>query len=298
MSIIEKAASRLNQQAKIPPARSVPVSPPVLVQAQALPSTPADEVEPSQAADYARENIPSPNRFDIDLLRLQQMGLVTPETGRTAIAEEFRLIKRPIIEKAFSAEPGSKKRGNLIMVTSAMPGEGKTFCSVNLAMSIAMELDHTVLLVDADVARPSVPRYLGLEAEQGLLDLLHNPDLDVRDVMYSTNVERLRVLPAGRSNRRATELLASQAMSRLLEELASRYPDRIIIFDSPPVLLTSEARALASQMGQIVMVVEAEGTTQRGLKEALRQIGSNDNVNLIYNKAQAFPGTRYYGGYY
>jgi exopolysaccharide/PEP-CTERM locus tyrosine autokinase len=176
------------------------------------------------------------------------------------------------------------------MVTSSLPGEGKTFCAINLAMSIAMELDHTVLLVDADVARPSVLRTLGLPAQRGLMDILLDDKLDLSDVMLRTNVDTLSILSAGASNPRATELLASQSMSNLVYEIANRYPDRIVIFDSPPLLLTSEAHVLASHMGQIVMVIEAETTTQHAVSESLRQLEGCSNVNLVYNKMRDFPG--------
>jgi exopolysaccharide/PEP-CTERM locus tyrosine autokinase len=238
-------------------------------------------------------------RVDLNLARLHELGMVTPDGGRTAIAEEFRLIKRPVIEKAFNQPSGStNNHGNLVMVTSSLPGEGKTFCAVNLAISIAMEMDHTVLLVDADVARPSVPRFLGLKNEAGLMDILLDDKLDLADVMLKTNIDSLTFLPAGRSHRHATELLASQTMSRLLDEIARRYPDRIVIFDSPPVLLTTESRVLASQMGQIVMVVEAQKTTQHAVKTVLRQLGSSANVSLLYNKSRGFSDNEYYGHYY
>jgi exopolysaccharide/PEP-CTERM locus tyrosine autokinase len=240
----------------------------------------------------------TPKHCTINLAKLRQSGIITPDAEKTQIAEEFRLIKRPLIKNAFHQDTGHIQNGNLIMVTSALAGEGKTFCSINLAISIAMERDHTVLLIDADVARPSIPDYLGLQAERGLLDVLLDDKLELADVMIKTNVDKLSILTAGRKNKHATELLASQGMSELLKEIAERYSDRIVIFDSPPLLLTSEARVLASQMGQIVLVVAAEKTPQQTVKEALRQIESCDVVNLIYNKASEFPGGEYYGYYY
>lgn len=249
------------------------------------------------AADEVSLYRQQPKTAEINIARLQDLGILTPDGGRSVIAEEFRYIKRPLIENAFR-KTNPIRHGNLIMVTSAMPGEGKTFCAINLAMSIAMEMDHTVLLVDADVARPSVPHYLGLEVEGGLMDLLLNEKSDFASVMLNTNIERLRLLPSGHSHKRATELLASQAMSNLLEEIATRYPDRIVIFDSPPILLTSEARALAHQMGQIVLVVAAESTTQHGVKDAINKIGNHPNISLVYNKAKGFPGMGYYAEYY
>ena len=237
-------------------------------------------------------------KVEINLERLAASNMVTSDGGRVLVAEEFRAIKRPLIENAFSQNGRPVNRNNLIMVTSALPGEGKTFTAINLAISIAMELDHTVLLVDADVARPSILRTLGLKSEAGLMDVLLDSKLDISDVLLKTNIDTLTILPAGKNHRHATELLASQAMSTLLDEIASRYPDRIVIFDSPPLLLTSEARVLASQMGQIVVVVEAEATTMHAVKTALGQLEACSNINLVYNKARSFPGQGNYGHYY
>ncbi|WP_317202227.1 XrtA-associated tyrosine autokinase [Janthinobacterium sp.] len=237
---------------------------------------------------------------ELDLEHMREMGLVTAAGGRTTLVEEFRAVKRPLIKGAFTPPSAGQKPGNLIMVTSSLPGEGKTYCSINLAMSIAMEMDHTVLLIDADVARPSVLRTLGLRLpnQRGLMDILLDDTLELADVMLRTNVDTLTILAAGSSNTRATELLASQAMAALVYEIANRYPDRIVIFDSPPLLLTSEAHVLATHMGQIVVVVEAESTTQQALKEALQQLEGLNNVNLLYNKTQAFHGAENYNYHY
>jgi len=247
------------------------------------------------AFDYA--DAPHAKHCEINLLKLQQLGMITQDGGRTPLAEDFRIIKRPLLRNAREAGNGQINHGNLIIVTSALPGEGKTYCAVNLAMSIAMEMDITVLLVDADVARPSILKVLGLGAERGLMDILLNDELKLSDVILKTNVPTLSILPAGRSNKHATELLASRTMSNLLTEIANRYADRIVIFDSPPLLITSEANVLAAQMGQVVLVVEAEATTQHAVKEALRQLEGCTRVNLIYNKTKAFPGNDYYGYY-
>jgi protein-tyrosine kinase len=237
-------------------------------------------------------------RVELDLEKLRDLGMVTPDVGRSSVAEEFRAIKRTLLDHALTNAADVSKHSNLIMVTSSLPGEGKTFCATNLAMSIATEVDRTVLLIDADVARPSVLNGLGLEpAEAGLMDLLLERHVQVSDVMLRTNIDGLSIIPAGTSHRHATELLASQAMSKLLDEIATRYSDRIVIFDSPPLLLTSEARVLASQMGQIVMVVEAEKTTQNAVKNALVQLEDCPNVSLVYNKSRAFSGSQKYGYY-
>lgn len=291
MSIIEKAAKRLGQEHKdvVPRAHIEP-------QLREVASAPvsAPEERPEQVADNHPRLSP---KQEINLAQLHRLGMVTPNGGRTLVSEEFRFIKRPLIKNALH-NPASGNHGNLIMVTSSLPGEGKTFCAINLAMSIAMEMDHTVLLVDADAARPSVLQTLGLHADAGLMDVLIDGTLDIADVMVKTNVEALSVLPAGKNHKHATELLASQNMSNLLNQIARRYPDRIIIFDSPPLLLTSEARVLASQMGQIVVVVEAEKTTQNALKDALRKISACPNVSLVYNKSRGFADGENYSSYY
>ena len=250
-----------------------------------------DKIEPGAAA-------PAPRHVEINLTRLNQMGMVTQDGGRTAVAEDFRIIKRPLLRQA-RGEGGTPpiRHGNLIVVTSAMAGEGKTYCAVNLAMSIAMEMDITVLLVDADVARPSLLKVLGLPPEPGLMDMLLGDKTGLSDLILKTNVPTLSILPSGRSHKHATELLASRNMSRLLTEIAERYADRIVIFDSPPLLMTTEASVLASQMGQILMVVESETTTQHAVKEALRRVEQCPHISLIYNKSKAFPGGEYYGYY-
>ena len=320
MSIIEKAAQRsldkkreaaASADATVPadfgafPATLPPAAPAAFTAPAALvepaapvaqPIAPAAQVAPDSApAAQAAEPVQARKRqsgkfIELDLAHMRDSGMVTAAGGRTALVEDFRIIKRPLIKKAFADRAPGDKPGNLIMITSSLPGEGKTYCAINLAMSIAMELDHTVLLVDADVARPSVLRVLGLPAQRGLMDILLDDKIDMGDVMLRTNVDTLSILSAGTSNPRATELLASQTMSNFVTEIANRYPDRIVIFDSPPLLLTSEAHVLAGHMGQIVVVVEAETTTQHAVKESLRQLEGLNNVNLIYNKTREFPG--------
>lgn len=308
MSIIEKAADRLGKggnEAPVPrgPAQEAPAAEWAQTQFEADAAAHAGQAAFAPAAPVAPRARPAAQPdaaasggggyVEINMALLERLGIVTKGMGRTPVAEEFRMIKRPLLQGAFNSDPS--RHSNLIMVTSSLPGEGKTFCSINLAMSIAMEMDHTVLLVDADVARPSVLRTLGLEARPGLMDVLLDDKLELSDVMLRTNVDTLRILPAGRLHSNATELLASQSMSNLLDQIAQRYPDRIVIFDSPPLLLTSESKALASNMGQIVLVVEAETTTQHALKDAIRRIGSTSNVSLIYNKTKAFSGDGSYG---
>lgn len=305
MSIIEKAASRIDQQrqgaasASTASAEHLPAAPlehpvvPAPAEAVIIDLPGAQPTAPVHAETVAASKPAgqqSNRRVELDLARMRDQGMVTAAGGRTNLLEEFRIIKRPLLKRAFGERKPNANPANLIMVTSSLPGEGKTYSSINLAMSIAMELDHTVLLVDADVARPSVMRTLGLPAQRGLMDILLDDSLDLADVLLRTNVDTLAILPAGTSTPRATELLASSAMAKMLNELAHRYPDRVIIFDSPPLLLTSESRELASHMGQIVVVVEAQTTTQHAVKEALSRLEGFDNVNLVYNKTRDIPG--------
>jgi len=310
MSIIEKAVDKFDQPdraaqdtARVAEIAGSPSSNVTLIeravdtldagQAEAV----AESVQAPPAEQTAARDEQTVRHENIDLAKLRLAGMITPNAEKTQIAEEFRLIKRPLLMNAFGQGAVPIKNGNLVMVTSSFPGEGKSFCAINLAMSIAMEMDRTVLLVDADVAKPSIPEFLGFRAKKGLMDVLLDDQLQLSDVLIKTNVEKLTILPAGRGHRHATELLASAAMNRLLAEMAQRYPDRIIIFDSPPLLITTEARVLAAHMGQIVMVVEAERTPQEALKEALSQIESCDVVGLLLNKGNGLPGTDYYGSY-
>lgn len=238
------------------------------------------------------------NVLSIDLVRLAGMGFVAPQDPRSTIAEEFRAIKRPLIRNAFGKAASPIPNGNLIMITSALPGEGKSTTAINLALSIAMEIDSTVLLVDADVARPAVPGLLNISSARGLLDVLVDERLDMSEVMAKTNIEKLGILTCGEQRSRATELLASSAMSRLLSEMSRRYSDRMIIFDSPPLLLSNEARVLAAQMGQIVVVVEAERTTHSALRDALATIETCPVKLLVLNKSRvANSGGSYGYGY-
>lgn len=282
MNSIEKFVDRLTQSS---PSSTGPASP------NAAPAL--DRQEPpsgtAQRTDVA----------EIDLAQLKAAGMVTPDNARSLIAEEYRAIKRPLLKNAFGETAVGGLHPNLIMVTSSLPGEGKSFSSINLAMSIAMELDHTVLLVEADVAKPAMARYLGLPVgEKGLVDYLADDRLSLDELLVRTNVPKLSLLRAGRSHAQATELLASQNMRRLTQELAERYPDRVVIFDAPPILVSSEAAVLATLVGQIVMVVESEKTPQRVVKDALNMLARDKIIGIILNKSRGSSSQGFgYGSY-
>ena len=184
------------------------------------------------------------------------------------------------------------------MVTSAVPSEGKTFNAINLAISIASEPDLNTLLVDADLLMPNVFQSLGIEPGRGLIDIIENRGEKLTDVLVKTNIEGMSLLGAGTPHLMATELLASEHMHRFVDEIAQRYDDRIIIFDAPPVLITSEPSVLATHMSQVVFVIEAEKTSRAQVKEALDLIGTGPNIGLVLNKARSQFGVQKFGGYY
>lgn len=227
---------------------------------------------------------------------LRQMGILTPSVPRSAIAEEFRTIKRPLLTNIAGDDLTPPiKQGNLIMVTSALEGDGKTFTSISLAISIAMEQDKTVLFVDADTAKAEAGRVLGIPSDcPGLIDVLEGRDTQLSDVILHTNIDKLRILPAGDLHTHANELLASERMRQLMMEMSEHYSDRVLVFDSPPLLLTTEASVLASFMGQIVFVVSADMTPQHAVTQAIEHIGEDKMVGMVLNRARRRTNPYYY----
>lgn len=259
---------------------------------EAVDPLPKAPVATISLADIAVTNTSPPdpqvntNEVFIDLERLKEAGMVTPDNSRSQISRDYRVIKRPLLNNVIGRSAAPIRNANLIMVTSGLQGEGKSFSSINLAMSIAMELDHTVLLVEADVIKPAIFKYLGLpHPATGLVDYLEK-QTPLNDILYKTNIPKLALLPAGPPNLRAAELLSSAGMTRLMLELSERYNDRIVIIDSPPLLLSSEAVALSSLVGQIVMIVEAGKTPQTVVKDALALVNSQQVVGVVLNKTK------------
>ena len=189
-------------------------------------------------------------QIEINLEQLNGFGKADIKISKQLV-EEFRVIKRPILKNAFDKQADYIEHRNLIMVTSALPGEGKTFTSINLAISIAEELDKTVLLIDCDATRSGVSRALNFDSGKGLSDLLTDNNLMMQDILIKTNMPNLSILSSGSMKINAHELLASEYMSKIVSELSDRYPDRIIIFDSPPLLVMSSD---SSTMGRITPI--------------------------------------------
>lgn len=286
MNTIEKALDKLGQQ-----------------------QTQASAAETAPLADLPAETVVAPasdkqetvsKSVRIDTGRLSELNFVANVQERKLIYEEYRVIKRKLITNAFGPLSSTLKNPNLIMVSSSRPGEGKTFTSVNLALSIALEQDKTVLLVDADVLRPNVSRTLDIQVPLGLTDYLSSDRVSVGDVLYSTNVERLKLIAAGKPHHLSTELLASDKMAELVAEFASRYPDRVVIFDAPPLLGVNETSVLAAMCGQAVIVVEEKRTKLNELEQALSLLPKELAVGFVINKAHYSRDKGYgYGyGYY
>ena len=225
-------------------------------------------------------------------------GLLAPLDHAIPVSDQFRRIKRPILDNAARKFGRPGEHMNLIMIASALPGVGKTYCALNLAASITLERDLNVLLVDADVAKPHISSAFDLADKPGLIDVLEDDDLPVEEVLVRTDLNDIQLLPAGMKHTQSTELLASDRMVEVAAELASRYPDRIIIMDSPPLLMTSEAQAVARQAGQIVMVVESGKTTGQDIQDALELLDPEKAINVILNKSTYSQQGGYYGGKY
>ncbi len=238
-------------------------------------------------------------RARIQRLLLQQQGMINAgDDSRSKIKEEYRHIKRPLLANIAGKGATVSAHLNLIMVTSAVPNEGKTFNAMNLALSIAEERDKTVLLVDGDIVKPALSKFFEVSSQGGLVDYLNGEVNDIAEVIYRTDVPGLSYIPAGRSHFLSTELLAGQQMRHLVEELATRYPDRIVIFDSPPLLATSESHILASLMTQIVVVVKSDGTPKAQVQQAIDLLDKDMNIGFVLNQARSHIGTGYYEPYY
>jgi protein-tyrosine kinase len=293
MSIIERAVGRL----KTAEATNAPRQIEFIENRAPAPQTPSPRAAPPRSVvdrevESKRTPVPGSTRMpptegpktEIDLAKLERAGMILPGARRTQISEEFRAIKRVLLQVAKHADSGRTRSNNMVLVTSAFPNEGKTFSSINLALSMSLELDHSVLLVDADVARAERVDFLGLNSGIGLMDLLLKPETPLEEAVIRTNIDRLDVLLAGSPQQHAGELLASESMSRLLDRLSAQGPERIVILDGPPLLVTTEARTLANRVGRVVLVVEADRTPQAALKAAVAQL-EGCSVYALLNKS-------------
>ncbi|MCB2047820.1 MAG: capsular biosynthesis protein [Novosphingobium sp.] len=288
-----KPAAAPEPQAVPPVAAIAPVAEPVAAPVPV--AAPAPEIAPE----------PEPVRFTgkkykVDRKNLRKQGLIVPEGHVTALLEEFRIVKRQLLVNASDLRrQGSGAAAQRILISSPHPNEGKSYCAVNLALSIAAEMESEVLLVDADFAKPSLPALLGLPDGPGLLDALTDPNKDPVDFVMGTDIPGLWVLPAGSSKTNAdTEYLGSSRGGQVLDRLTQGAPHRIVLFDSPPALAASPAAALAKYVGQVMLVVRADQTGQGALEDAISLLSACPNIQLLLNAANFSPSGRKFGAYY
>ena len=283
MSLVEQAIARMRNQANAAAAKV----------AGAVSSAPASPVPPvvSRVAGTAKPA----TRVAIDRLTLRANGYIAEEGKERQFADHFRRIKRPLVEKAMSKDATGEPR--VIMITSALPGEGKTFSSINLALSMALERDVSVLLVDCDVAKRHVGEILGIKDDVGLLDALVDETLDIESLVAETNVPGLSILPAGRRVETTAELLSSKRMRQLVAELCRHDPRRIVLLDSPPLLITNEGRALLKVAGQVVLVMRAGHTPRHAVQDAAALVDAQQAGGIILNHVGGGGADGYYYGY-
>lgn len=295
MSIVERAIKKLQEShPRTETDRSATTTDePMTVTANVRPQVQPAHADALSSPDHSARKV---TPFDLDRLRLHR--LMPPVEQERELAAQYRQIKRSLVARGLGRGQARVPRGNALILVSALPGEGKSFTALNLALSMALEQDVQVLLVDADVARPRLTQEFGLESEAGLLDAVRDGRVDVESLVVGTDVPSLSLLPAGTLGGTATELLASPRMDAMVESLCSRHANRIIVFDAPPVLPTTEARVLAQAMGQVVVVVRAGFTPQEAVFATLRLIGDRDHVSLVLTQAQAeSAGSYYYSNY-
>lgn len=281
MSLVEQAIARMRNQARA----AAPKLTDVVSKPAAAPPT-ADR-PPNPAAEPAK-------RMTLDMEALRTHGYL-PEAGSDRqFADHYRRIKRPLIDKAMSGTEGIGEP-LVVMITSALPGDGKTFTSVNLALSMALERDVSVLLIDCDVAKRHVSEVVGLKEENGLLDALADESVDIDSLIVQTNQRGLSILPAGRRVEGTAELLSSNRMRQILRNLANRNPRRILLLDSPPLLITNEGRTLVKHAGQVVLVVRAGHTPRQAVQDALALFDIQQAGGIILNHVAVSRSEGYYG---
>ena len=278
MSLVEQTIARLKKAQGL----VTGLDPPGRVSRTAAPSHDSDPLD--EAA----------NRISVDSTALRAAGYL-PEPGKERqFADQYRRIKRPLIDKALSGD-ATAGDPRMIMVTSALPGDGKTFTGINLALSMSLERDISVLLIDADVAKRHVSQIFGLDAKPGLLDALADERREVAPVIVPTTTRGLSILPAGSRVPNTAELLSSSRMGKLLASLCARDPRRILLLDSAPLLVTNEGPALLKVVGQVVLVVRAGQTPRQAVQAAVSLFDANQAGGVVLNEVPGGSTDKYYG---
>lgn len=262
------------------------------------PAAPPQVFAPAAPQHTAASSVSHGKRIVLEREAVRAAGYLAPADEQNEINEQFRHIKRPLVARALGRGEAKSARGHVIMIASALSGEGKTFCAFNLALSLAFETDVEVLLVDADFRNPQLSGMLGLDRDRGMGDVLAEPTLDLESLVVDTDIPSLAILPAGRWVDTSAELLASSRMDSVLQRLAAAAPNRLIVMDAPPLLLTNEAKILAEAAGQVVLVVRASSTPQRAVTDAIGFLRKEQFVGLVFNGSDSVQGLGYGYGYY
>ena len=283
MSLVERAAARWQEMSG---GNGRALKRPVIVP----PTGVGERVATAPVSPARRERVAPPVQnpnppIQFDYQQLKACG-IADWSARSRLTEELRIIKRQLLRDAFGEGQDRKNRSNVIMVTSARPQEGKTFTSLNLAFSIVQDRHHHVLLIDADGTRQGIRRFVSNNSESGLLDVVGDPSLDTSHAIFPTGLERLSFVPAGAERQHGPELLASRGMRALIEEIATRYDDRLILIDAPPCLVSSDAATLAAIVGQVAFVIEADRTQRAEVEASLNLLQACPRISLILNKTQ------------
>ena len=314
-SLLERAAQLydlapppLQPQEPAAPVQRVaePPAPQAILEPVIEPPAPAPQpilepvVEPVIEAPRPRIRIarPAGAAVAIDRAMLAEKGLLVPGAPISALVEEFRQVKRQLLQTARVVRKQDGDRSRTVLVCSARPNDGKTYCAINLAIAMAAERDVEVLLIDADFAKPDVMKRLGLNDGPGLLDALADPNMDIEACVVATDIPQLSLLPAGTKSNNDTELVASRRTGEVIAALLAADPKRLLIFDSPPALAATPASVLANHAGQVMLVVRADSTTEGDLREAVALLEGCEHIQLVLNAVSFAPGGRRFGGYY
>jgi receptor protein-tyrosine kinase len=296
--LIQRAAARLAKETAAP-TFGAPVT-------ERFSESPARvDIPPQPAFDAPRPNnqtVTSGRTVTISPTNLVAQGITLPGTAYSKTVEEFRAIKRQILAATQRARQNGAGNANVLLVTSARPGDGKTFTSINIALAMAFERDARVLLMDCDAYRQSSSLYLGITSEQGWVDVLKDPSMRIQSQILQTNIPGLSVLPAGKKSEEIPELMSSQRMKSVLDALVRDDPGRYIVIDALPCLASSEASILAGITGQVVFVVAAHQTSREEIEASLRTLSASPSVSLVLNKVEPilteqFDGYGYSYGY-
>ena len=288
MSIVEQTIARLKRTSSVPSPDATAELPVLKMPGAQLAVEPAAEAAAPSEAKPAR-------RITVDQVALRAAGYLPEASEDRRFAEYYRQIKRPLIESAFSAPSGGERERRLIMVSSALPGDGKTFTTINLALSIARERDVSVLLVDADALKQHVSEIFGLKREPGLLDALTDENCNVKSLVVATNLRGLSILPAGRFVEGTAELFSSNRMRQIVAALMAQNPRRIVLFDSPPLLITNEGRSLVKIAGQVALVVRAGTTPRDAVRDAVGMLDERQAGGIVLNQGHIGLTEGYYG---